>query len=47
MLSPSEWSRPRRVLSALALLALVGIAWWSVGAFFDWASGPARGLVEE
>jgi hypothetical protein len=47
MPNPSEWSRPRRVLSALALLALVALAWWSVGAFFDWASGPSRSLVEE
>jgi hypothetical protein len=46
MLSPSEWSRPRRVISALALLAFVALAWWSVGAFFDWASGPTRGLAE-
>ena len=40
MLSPSEWSPARRVLSAIALLALVGLTWWAVGAFFDWASAP-------
>jgi hypothetical protein len=46
MLSPFEWSRPRRVLSGLALLVLVALAWWGVGLFFDWASGPSRGLAE-
>jgi hypothetical protein len=47
MMQPSEWSRPRRVLAALALLAFVGLAWWAAGAFFEWASGPARSVGEE
>ena len=37
----------RRVLSALALLGLVGLIWWGAGAFFDWASGPVRGVADD
>jgi hypothetical protein len=44
---PLDWSRPRRVLAALALLAFVGLAWRATGAFFEWASAPAPGVGEQ
>jgi hypothetical protein len=47
MLQPADWSRPRRVLAALVLLAFVGLAWRATGAFFEWASAPASGVGEE
>ena len=42
-------SRPslRRVLMAIALLAFVALAWWSIGTFFQWASGPGQSVGDE
>ena len=37
----------RRVLMAIALLAFVALAWWSIGTFFQWASSPSQSLGDE
>jgi hypothetical protein len=35
------------MLLGLALLGFVALAWWNVGAFFDWASRPVQGVADD